>query len=148
MKANFKALIFLAVATAFVGTATQDVKFERKTIKIDKVDITVEMAESFEQQRRGLMFRKSLSENEGMLFVYEKEQILSFWMKNTFIPLSIGFFNAKGVLVDIQDMEPVKSEMEVNLPSYYSKKPAKYALEVPKGWFSRHKIKPGARLKL
>lgn len=69
-------------------------------------------------------------------------------MKNTFIPLSIGFFNSKKVLVDIQDMEPAKSEMDQNPKSYLSRSPAQYALEVNQGWFQKNKIKLGDRFEL
>lgn len=82
-----------------------------------------------------------------MLFVYDKQQVLSFWMKNTFIPLSIGFFDRNKKLVDIQDMEPMKSIMQEPQISYQSKFPAKYALEMNKGWFKKNQIKLGTRFK-
>lgn len=83
-----------------------------------------------------------------MLFIFDREQTLSFWMKNTFIPLSIGFFDDSKRLVDIQDMSPASSLMQAKFPSYASRKPAKYALEVNQGWFSRHNIGLGTTFKL
>ena len=92
------------------------------------------------------MFRKELAMGTGMLFIYPEEKTLSFWMKNTLIPLSIGFFNKDGLLVDMQDMQPA-SMAEKNIQIYKSNGLAKYALEVPLGWFKKTKIKIGDRLK-
>lgn len=117
------------------------VQFEKAKIKLGAEVLTVEIADTNEKTAQGLMFRKKLPEGTGMLFIFPDEQIRSFWMRNTFIPLSIGYFNSRKELIDIQDMVPSFSEMQQNLPTYVSKGPAQYALEVPKGWFSRHKIK-------
>jgi len=104
--------------------------------------IRVEVAQSEDEKARGLMFRESLAKNEGMLFVYDREEILTFWMKNTPIPLSIAFIDRKGTIVDIQDMEPF------NLRIHASAWPARYALEMNKGWFRRNGIGVGDRLKI
>jgi uncharacterized membrane protein (UPF0127 family) len=125
-----------------------DIVFEKAHLSIAKKRITVELAKSPEQQARGLMFRKDLAQDTGMLFIYSEEQRMSFWMKNTFIPLSIGFFDKNQILVDVQEMEPVKSEMQSRIPSYQSLKPAKYALEMPAGWFRKNKIRLGERFQL
>lgn len=117
-----------------------DVSFQKKKIKIGGQILTVEIADTPEKSARGLMFRRELPPGNGMLFVFQDEQVRSFWMKNTFIPLSIGFFNKKKELIDIQEMAPVQSEMQMDLPTYASKGPAQYVLEVPKGWFSQNKI--------
>lgn len=117
------------------------VSFNTRKIKVKDVTLKVEIADTPERFSRGLMYRKNLPADSGMLFIFPHEQTQSFWMKNTFIPLSIGFFDAKKRLVDIQDMEPVKSEMDMRPPSYVSRKPAQFALEVPKGWFAKHRIK-------
>lgn len=116
------------------------VHFEKKQIKIGKHSLTVEIADTDEKSAQGLMFRKSLPEGTGMLFEFPNEEIRAFWMKNTFIPLSIGYFDAKKILIDIQDMAPAQSEMQNGFPNYPSKGPAQYALEVPKGWFFKNKI--------
>ena len=83
-----------------------------------------------------------LPENEGMLFVYRREEVLSFWMKNTSIPLSIAFIDKKGVITEIRDMEPM------GMDSVRAAKPAQYALEVNRGWFTKNGIKVGAKVKL
>ena len=104
--------------------------------------MTVEIAETAMQQRIGLMHRKRLSDKEGMLFVYSKPARLSFWMKSTLIPLSVGFFNKDRELIEIVDMEvdPILIR-DKKRPRYRSKGNAKYALEVPKGWFQKYKIR-------
>ena len=88
----------------------------------------------------GLMNRNSLPDGEGMLFIFENEQFLSFWMKNTTIPLSIAFIASDGRILDIKDMRPLDES------SVLSSRPAKYALEVPQGWFDRAGIRTGDRL--
>lgn len=108
----------------------------------------VELAENPEQHAQGLMYRKSLPQDQGMLFVFNEEAPRSFWMKNTFIPLSIAYIDARGKIIDIQDMSPVKSVLEKEPPSYQSKGPARYALEVNQGFFKKNRIKVGDQLKL
>lgn len=121
--------------------AKEDIKFEKKTLQLGTVFVIVEIADTQEKSARGLMYRKSLSDNSGMLFIFPDEAPRNFWMKNTFVPLDIGFFNSKMELFDIQQMEPVSSELQVNIPTYPSHGPAMYALEMPKGWFEKNKIR-------
>ena len=113
----------------------QDQKFQWLTIKEKK--IKVEVVRTDEEKAKGLMFREKLGKNEGMLFVFEREETLSFWMKNTRIPLSIAFIAKDGKIVDIQDMEPF------DLQSHVSARPARYALEVNQGWFKKNGIEVG-----
>ncbi|MDR1216532.1 MAG: DUF192 domain-containing protein [Treponema sp.] len=101
------------------------------------VSLAAEVAETTEERQRGLMFRKSLADGKGMLFVFERDQILSFWMKNTYIPLSIAFIAGDGRIVEIHDMEPL------SLASVRSSRSCRYALEAPLGWFTRAKINIG-----
>ena len=82
------------------------------TVTIDasggkKVEVRVEIADGLFEQQRGLMYRTALGEDRGMLFVYRREQPLSFWMKNTKIPLSIAYIDSKGRITDILDMKPL-----------------------------------------
>lgn len=130
----------------FVAQAKEPVKFSKKKIKINQTIIEVEIADTDAKRALGLMNRKKLDKNSGMLFVFSKEKTLSFWMKNTYIPLSIGFFNRKLRLVNIENMEPQKSVMDLRTKSYQSSKFSMYALEVNRGWFEKHKIKKGAKL--
>ena len=93
--------------------------------------LKVEVADTESKRQTGLMFRKALPANEGMLFVFKEPQYLSFWMKNTYIPLSIAFFNRDRRLIDIFDMKPNQTT-EI----YNSTEKVVYALEVNQGWFT------------
>lgn len=121
--------------------------FQKAKLQMGVKTVTVELAQSNDEKSHGLMFREKMSDKQGMLFVYDEEQIMSFWMKNTLIPLSIGFFDKDKKLLEVIDMEPV-SVLEKDIPSYQSKSPAQYALEVNKGWFVRNKIKLGTKFSL
>jgi uncharacterized protein len=120
--------------------------FEKKKISIGTVTLEVEVAESPEQHSYGLMNRTKLPNNSGMLFVFDSEEPRFFWMKNTFIDLSIGYFDKNKVLTQIIDMKATNL-MDKEFPSYPSKAPAQFALEVPKGWFKKHGIKIGDKFK-
>lgn len=158
MKRQMAYLIWLLMATLhFVSSGSaEELKsptFKVQMIKILKADhatvsLKIEVADNDERWQYGLMNRHSLPEGKGMLFVFPDEQVRQFWMKNTFVDLSIGYFDEKMILLNILDMTKVSSEMEKNLPVYSSRGPAKYALEVPKGWFVKHKIGPGDKLVL
>jgi uncharacterized membrane protein (UPF0127 family) len=122
--------------------------FKAGELKIANKVIKVEIADTPQARERGLMFRTKLASDEGMLFVFEQAEPLSFWMKNTFIPLSIGFFDSKKILTEVLDMNPVASEMQLELPRYASKLPAKYALEMNKNWFKKNRVKIGSEFSI
>jgi uncharacterized membrane protein (UPF0127 family) len=111
-------------------------------IQIGDQILKVEIVDTHESRANGLMGRTELPEGEGMLFVYEKPQRLVFWMKNTLIPLSIAFFDEDKSLMNILDMDPPVGN---TLIRYRSTAPALYALEVPQGWFEKHKIDVGTK---
>jgi len=122
-----------------VSFKTQDIVFN------NGVKLKAEMAVTPQQRAQGLMYRTQLAAGNGMLFVFDREEVQDFWMKNTFISLSIGFFDKNKKLLEILDMEPPQGPVrDDQLPRYASQKSALYALEVPKGWFAKQKIKPGA----
>jgi len=108
-----------------------------------KIMLNVEIADTTARREKGLMFRKSLNESEGMLFIFDSEQNLNFWMKNTYIPLDIAYIDKNGLINEIYHMKP----LDVSL-TYNSIKPAMYALEVNLDWFSLHKIKTGSKIEL
>ena len=118
-----------------------------RTLVIDasggkKVEVRVELADDLAEQTKGLMDRTTLGENRGMLFVYPEERELSFWMKNTPIPLSIAFIDSERRIIDIQDMKPLDDRP----PHYVSSEPAQYALEVNQGFFKKRGVKVGDRV--
>lgn len=100
-------------------------------------EIWVEVAKTPEERNHGLMGRKHLGKDEGMLFIFETEDYHGFWMKDTVIPLSIAFIGKDGRIVSITDMRPQ------TLDSHLPPTPVPYALEMNKGWFSSHGIKTG-----
>lgn len=128
----------LAIA-ADPSTSTKPSSF--KKIIVGKTPLRVEVVDTLEKQERGLMFRQSMPENEGMLFVYKEPQEMSFWMRNTFIPLDIVFVGADGIILNIHQARPL--DESVLYPSAGS---AKYVIETNQGWFSRHGIRPGDRV--
>ena len=111
-------------------------------LRAGSVSVLAELARSPQEQATGLMFRKSLAEGKGMLFVYEADQRLSFWMKNTLVPLSIAYLASDGTIREIHDMEPQ------SLKPVSSTRSVRYALEVPKGWFDRVGLKVGDRFEI
>jgi hypothetical protein len=100
-------------------------------------EIWVEVAKTPEERNLGLMGRKHLGQDEGMLFIFEAEDYHSFWMKNTLIPLSIAFIDRDDRIVWVTDMKPL------TLDSHVPPKPVLYALEMNQGWFSKNGIKVG-----
>ena len=119
---------------------------ERVTIVASggEVRVQVEVADDMAEMQKGLMGRTALAEDAGMLFVYPEERELSFWMKDTLIPLSIAFMDAEGRIVDLQDMKALDDEP----PHYTSAEPARYALEVNKGFFDERGVEVGDRATL
>jgi uncharacterized protein len=110
----------------------------------EEAEVQVEIADSPDELARGLMGRTTLGENRGMLFVFPDEELRSFWMKNTLIPLSIAYMDSDGRIVDLQDMKPLDDDP----PHYVSTEPAKYALEVNQGFFEERGVKVGDRAEL
>ena len=102
--------------------------------------VRAEVAHTFETRMQGLMFRKYLGPNEGMLFVFPQSESHCMWMKNTFIPLSVAFIDDKGRIVSISEMLPQTET------SHCADAPARFALEMNKGWFASKGVKPGSIL--
>jgi len=151
-KRRFAALL-LAMTVASCGTAGgadgsgQDasdeprpvtLEGEKVPIRVAGIEVRVEIADDEAERSKGLMFRQSLPEDEGMLFVYESPRPLGFWMRNTLIPLDIAYIDAQGRIVDIQQMEPRDDT------THWSASDAQYALEMNAGWFEAHGVEIGA----
>jgi hypothetical protein len=102
--------------------------------------IRAEVAADYSTRGRGLMHRKSLGANAGMLFIFDAPEIHCMWMKNTYIALSVAFLDAQGAIINIADMQPHSEQ------SHCAARPAVYALEMAQGWFVQRGIKPGMKL--
>jgi len=141
---NLRRITLLPLLLVFLFSCSGLEKFEKQELTIEgrtgNVTVIAEIAQSDAQRQQGLMHRKVLKDGEGMLFIFERDQILSFWMKNTLIPLSIAYIANDGRILEIHDMEPG------NLNPVSSSRSSRYALEVPQGWFDRAGIVPGDRL--
>lgn len=102
--------------------------------------ISAEVAADHASRATGLMHRRSLAPNHGMLFVFQEKSPQCFWMRNTLIPLSIAFLDDDGRIVNIEDMAPMTEN------SHCSKEPVRFALEMEQGWFQRRGVSAGDRL--
>jgi len=102
--------------------------------------LTAEVAHTDPARMQGLMHRRILPEDRGMLFVFSDVARHAMWMKNTYIPLSVAFLDEHGAIINIEDMKPHTED------THPSAKPAKYALEANLGWFRKRGIKPGAKV--
>jgi len=143
LKSYFLIFFFLLLNAGFAACSPQKLKTTVLTIQREnaqKVEITVELARTDEERATGLMFRKNLPDGQGMLFVFDRDQQMSFWMKNTLIPLSIAYISSDGFIIEIKDMQPN------DLTSVKSSRSVRYALEVPQGWFDRASVKQGDRI--
>lgn len=102
------------------------------------LDVDAEVAITRDARTRGLMWRYTLADGTGMLFIFPREQPLSFWMRNTLIPLDMLFIDGKGKIVSIQENAEPRT-----LSSRPSAAPATYVLEVPGGWCAKNGVKAG-----
>ena len=102
--------------------------------------LRAEVASTADARSIGLMYRKSLPENEGMLFVFPEAAYHGMWMKNTYVPLSVAFIDRQGAILNIADMAPLSET------SHTAAGLAGYALEMNRGWFAKQGIRPGDRI--
>lgn len=143
-----KFVMFAGLFLVLLPQAFAAKEFSKKKVTLGSKTFVVEVAETPDQHERGLMFRSQMGEDEGMLFIFKNEETRFFWMKNTLIDLSIGYFDKSLTLIDVKEMKSGKGVPDSALPSYASAQPAKYALEMNKGWFDKNKIKMGSKLKI
>lgn len=103
--------------------------------------LTAELARTPDERMRGLMHRRALPADHGMLFVFEAPQRICMWMKDTPLPLSVAFLDAHGVVLNIADMQPM------SLVPHCASGEALYALEMAQGWFAERGVRPGSRIR-
>jgi uncharacterized protein len=133
----FAALLLVGMVLAWPAGADPLVTY---ILKIKNHKIRVEAATSEEERLRGLMHRERLGADSGMIFSYPGSAPAAMWMKNTRIPLSVAFIDARGNILNIEDMTPFSEQ------AHSSKGNAAYALETNLGWFSKRRIKAGDRV--
>jgi len=127
MRSSVASIVGLAVLIAVAGCSP---KPQRMVVGVGSAAFTVEVARTDAERARGLMHRRTLGSREGMLFVFDTDQHLTFWMKDTLVPLSIAFLSSDGRILQIEDMEPL-SERPIR-----SIRSARYALELSRGAFA------------
>ena len=118
--------------------ATTDITIIRKDGQ--EVSVVVEVADREETRNRGFMEREVIPDGTGMVFVFDRDQVLSFWMKNTPHPLSIAYIDSTGRIRDIYHMTPF------SMANWTSTVSVRYALEVPQGWFEKESITVGDKV--
>jgi len=140
---NYPSIIFkipiLCLLALLIATGCSESQ-DTAAIKLGGQTYSVEVAASNEARKKGLMYRKNLDKNKGMLFVYPEEKQRHFYMKNTFIPLDIAFINKDKTIIDIQQMKPLDETI------IRSKQKAQYALETNRGFFNRIGVSVGDRI--
>jgi hypothetical protein len=120
-------------------TADQPQHLATGQILIGDARLKVELAVTPEEQQKGMMFRKTLGPDEAMLFIFPRDSNLSFWMKNTYVDLDLAYIRSDGLILQIEHLKAH------DLTSVFSRRPARFALEVPPGWFAAHGVEAGGR---
>jgi len=116
---------------------------DRFPIKVGDHTVQMQIAATRDEMQKGLMFRKSMGQDEGMLFIYDKPQQMNFWMHDTEIPLNIGYFDANGELKETYEMY---AHDEKTVSSHSQQ--LQFALEMNQGWYPQSGVKPGAKIDL
>jgi uncharacterized protein len=137
----FLGLLALAVAWVLYQDRQPQAALPAISVQVGDKIIQAELAVTTEQRERGLMFRQALAPDAGMLFIYPTDHELSFWMKNTSIPLTVAFLDRDGYILNIADMQPYDEKI------IRSAGPACCALEVNQGWFAQNGIEAGDRVR-
>jgi len=135
-----KILIGTAAALLFSLSAWAQSNMPQMELNAGFHRIEAEVAASDANRQLGLMNRKAMPPQHGMLFVFEQNNTHCMWMRNTLLPLSVAFIDEQGIIINIEDMQP---QTETN---HCAKVPARYALEMNLGWFAQRGIKPGTKL--
>ena len=130
----------LCLTALLAATAHAQTSMPRMDLTAGFYRINAEVASNHKDRMQGLMHRRAMQANEGMLFVFTQEERHCMWMRNTFLPLSVAFLDAKGEILNIEDMEPQTED------NHCAAAPARFALEMNKGWFAGKGIKPGQRI--
>ena len=144
-KRFFKPFLLFIFVTSFASCSQKKLPVKQLTITTKEGQIftvEAELASTQEERNFGFMERKKIPDGTGMLFIFEYDQKLSFWMKNTPHPLSIAYIDSNGIIREIYDMTPF------SLSSIESTVSVRYALEVPQGWFLKNNITPGDKISL
>ncbi len=139
--------IWLSCSIFVFSASAEEIKFQTKQIVVQGVPLKVAIADDTAKRTRGMMFVSKWDKYQGMLFLFEDDQIRSFWMRNTLLPLSLGFYDSEKKLIEVKDLNPAKSLAQKVVESARSSKKARYVLEVPQGWFKKNEVLVGSSFK-
>jgi uncharacterized protein len=137
----FLALLMSSMLTGSINACP--LELPTTTVSINGHHLVVELAATPRSRSCGLSRRSTLDDNHGMLFVYPQSKMRTFWMKDTWIPLSIAFLDGSGIIINIETMSPDQTQKK-----YHASQPARYALEVNQGWFRSRGIQAGNRVEM
>lgn len=134
--------LFLSAVMHMTASAqgVPQTQLPRATLNAGMHLMQVQLAQDFEQRQIGLMWRKEMPQNEGMLFIFEQAGVQCFWMRNTLLPLTAAFVSDDGTIVNLADMKPQ------NDSSHCSHKPVRFVLEMNQGWFAKRNLQAGYKL--
>jgi uncharacterized membrane protein (UPF0127 family) len=133
-------LLSVPFALSAIAQGMPQTQLQRTTLNAGMHLIQVQLEQDFEQRQIGLMWRKEMPQNEGMLFVFDQPAVQCFWMRNTLLPLTAAFVSDDGSIVNLADMKPMNDD------SHCSKKPVRFVLEMNQGWFAKRNIQAGFKL--
>ncbi|MDR1424089.1 MAG: DUF192 domain-containing protein [Azoarcus sp.] len=137
MKSTGWAMRTVLAWAALLWAGAAGAEMSQAELTLGKTRLSLEVAASEADRQVGLMYRTSLPEARGMVFVFASDLRICMWMRNTLIPLSVAFLDKNGRVINIEEMAPQTED------NHCSSRPARYALEVNRGWFGRHGIKAG-----
>jgi uncharacterized membrane protein (UPF0127 family) len=132
---TLRILLAASVAALLLGSCTPQAQVVE--LRLGSTVFTVEVARTAAQRQKGLMGRSRMGEQQGMLFVFDADETLNFWMKDTQIPLSIAFISSSGTITEIRDMRPLSEDI------VHARLKCRYALEVNQGAFARAGVGEG-----
>lgn len=134
----------VAAANVSAAAAVNQPQPKLLTIKlwIGAQELVTEIAGTPAEHERGMMFRKQMGEQEGMIFIFPQPKRTAFWMKNTLVPLTAAYIGSDGVVLELHDLKPFDET-----PATAASDQVRYVLEVPQGWFARHKLGVGTLIR-
>ncbi len=130
----------VAASSAVAAEAINEPQPKLPTLKlwIGAQEMVTEIARTLMEHERGMMFRKQMGEQEGMIFIFPQPKRTAFWMKNTRVPLTAAYIDSNGILLELHELKPFDET-----PATAASDKVRYVLEVPQGWFVRHKLGVG-----
>lgn len=153
LRLKWLAVLSLSLSLSLTSQAAgSPPRFQKQKIefthKNQKKILSLDLATTSDQHAYGLMNRTKMGKDDGMIFVFPEAGYREFWMKNTLMDLDIAYISSEKIIIDIQTMKAVTSVLQTNIPTYPSKGPAQFAVEMNAGWFKKNGFPVGSAMKL